>query len=136
MSSPVTPITPPDVEYLVIQFVERFLTFGQSVSSEYPTDYNGTQTFVLVTRIGGTMSGALPWLDDASIDISYFGPSKTAAQSLMQTVRPRVLTAWSYQVPGGVFVDAREMVGPIWMADPDYSKAGRYLVQNQITVHP
>lgn len=136
MSSPVTPIVPPDVELLVIDFLGQFLTVGQTISSEYPTGYGGKQTFVIVNRIGGQMSSALPWFDRVSLDVSCCGPNKSMAQDLQQYLRPRLLTMWSYSFPSGVVTDVVEEAGPIWLADPDYSKAGRYLLQVAVTVHP
>lgn len=137
MSSPLSPISPPDIELMLIALIGRYLRINQSVATEYPTDYNGTQTFVKISRVGGTgFTGALPWSDGASVDVEYHAPSQGEAQDLMKAIRPIVAVAWLYQVPNGVFQDAEESVGPMWIPDPDYSKAGRYLVQNRITVHP
>lgn len=137
MTSPVTPVPPPDVELLLVKFIRQFLPAGATVATEWPDGYDGTQTFVMVDRQGGAgYQQALAWSDEAEVQISYCGPNKGAAQDLMNTIRPYVAQAWLYQVPGGVFQDALETTGPAWLADPDYSKAGRYLVQNRVTVHP
>jgi hypothetical protein len=137
MSSPVPPISLPDVELQVIRLLARYAPSGVTVATQYPTDYDGTQTFVRVSRVGGRgFVQALPWSDDASLDVEYHGPDQGSANDLMSVLRPIVAVAWLYQVAGGVFQDAAELVGPIWLEDPDYSKAGRYLVQNRITVHP
>lgn len=137
MSSPVTPISPPDVELLLIQLVTPYLPPGATAATQYPTDYDGTQTFVRVVRVGGRgYLQPLPWSDDASVDVEYHAPSQGEANDLMKLLRPVVAVAWLYQVPGGVFQEAEESIGPMWLEDPDYSKAGRYLVQNRVTVHP
>lgn len=147
MSQPLPVIQLPDAEAMVISFLVKYLndnnisTFG--VGSRYgPTDvsgrslYNGSQSWCMVSRIGGQLDASSPWIDHAAIDVSCIGPSKSAAMAVLQVVRSVLAVAYSFSHPIGVIADVYETVGPMWLADNDYAGAGRYLLQVNVTCHP
>ena len=123
---------------MVTTYLRTFLTGDQTVNVRYPDPYDGTQTFVMVSRIGGPIDRLArgTWLDTAYVDVSCGAPKKSAAYDLTATVRAALAVMYSHEHSAGVVVNTAEQVGPSWIADPDYPGVGRYLLQVSVTVHP
>lgn len=109
-----------------------------NIDGRWPQGYDGSQTAIFVQRIGGSMLPAARkmYMDRASIDVSCIAPTKSRAADLMIATRAWLLVMWDYPQLGGIVVaNVDELVGPIWLAEPDYPPAGRYLLQMDFTVH-
>lgn len=138
----------PDVEALVIGWLSsRSELAGAFVSSVVPTyfpdgaRYDGTQSIVRVVRMGGGIDNSLPfYLDHARLDLDCFAKDKATAHDLMAQVRALFLrdlrAADVSSFATASIRDTTEFVGPQWFDEPDYSPAGRYLLQVGVSVHP
>lgn len=135
------PILVPDDEAVVCGWLaSRAELAGVTVADRLPDDYDGSQLVVTVTRIGGLMdrAGGGQWLDRPRWDIDCHGRSKSAAKDLAATVRALLAVARfdDHSASGAVWCDTTEDVGPQWLPDPDYTEAGRYLLQYSVLIHP
>lgn len=128
----------PDIEEVLCQWLAtRPELSGVAIGTRVPIDYNGTQRVVRIVRLGGS-ADFLMRFDSPRIDIDAFGPDKGSAVDLMKILRRLILidihnadlSAWQAAIS-----HTREDVGPIWLDEPDYPNAGRYLLQITAMVH-
>lgn len=126
----------PDLEAMTTTFLRTQLPSNVNVDIEYPLAYNGSQQAVMVQRIGGAMehSARQTSLDKASLDLHCIGPNRASARDLADAVRGSMLIMWSFTHSLGEVVNVEELVGPLWVADPQYSPAGKYIIQLDVLV--
>jgi len=75
------------------------------------------------------------WLDKPLIQVSAGAASKAVAQALSAEMRAWMVLMHEYYITSPVVTFVEELVGPLWIPDPNYSPAGRYLIQFQMMVH-
>lgn len=144
MTTPMLPPLMPDVEALVIAWLEtepEVIARDALVSSHLPTTYNGTQEVVRVTRSGGFVNNALPfWKDNVRLDLTTFAPTKADAWDLNAIVRRLWMHNLKWEVahlgPTVQVMDVTEYVGPQWLDSAAYPPSGRYLIQVGVSIHP
>lgn len=128
----------PDIEEVLCQWLAtRSELSGVSIGTRVPLGYNGTQKVVRIVRLGGG-ADFLMRFDSPRLDIDTFGPDKGSAADLMKILRRLMLfdihtadlSAWQASIS-----HTREDVGPIWLDEPDYPNASRYLLQMTVMVH-
>lgn len=128
----------PDIEEVLCQWLAtRSELAGVAIGTRVPINYNGTQRVVRIVRLGGG-ADFLMRFDNPRLDIDAFGPDKGSAVDLMKILRRLILidihnadlSAWQAAIS-----HTREDVGPIWLDEPDYPNAGRYLLQITAMVH-
>jgi len=133
----------PDAEKAILDFLAgraEITALGQvTVGDRLPEDYDGSQLVVTGDRIGGAADhSTIGWLETVHLDLSSWGPDKTAAAALSAVVRYLISICVYCDAPNVVFADSREIVGPQWLPDAtaDYPQSGRYLLQVAVTLHP
>ncbi len=108
-----------------------------NVDASWPVNYDGSQRFVLVERVGGPMArqARQMWMDEPLIQVSCGAPNKAAAKDIAIAVRAAMPLMYVSYTAGPVVANVEELVGPLWLPDPKYGPAGRYLIQYQLSIH-
>ncbi|MEC3996419.1 hypothetical protein VSR01_24065 [Actinacidiphila sp. DG2A-62] len=121
------PIAFPDVEKLVVDILKSDPSLGAAeVSRDAPAGFDGTQSAVLVSRLGGTWVGDL-YLDNPMMQLEVYGPDKASASILANAARHALLATLGGTYGGTTFTDVVEQDGPRWMPDYLYRAANRYV---------
>ncbi|MBB5940082.1 hypothetical protein [Streptomyces zagrosensis] len=130
------PITFPDVERLVVNFLDaRPELDAATVDNVPPAGFTGTQPVILVSRAGGAWVDDLR-LDQPLVDLEVYGPTKTAAHGLALAARS-ALVALRGTTYGTAYVsDVVEADGPRWLPDWNRSAANRYLSTVRLHIRP
>jgi hypothetical protein len=121
------PIAFPDVELLVVQILQNDPALASAeVSRDAPPGFDGTQSAVLVSRLGGAWIGDL-YLDNPLMQLEVYGPDKATASTLANAARHALLATIGNTYGGTTFSDVAEQDGPRWMPDYLYRAANRYV---------
>jgi len=127
----------PDDEALVTSYLRTQVPSNVNIDTSWPVAYDGTQTFVLVERVGGPMdfTARQTWMDRPLIQVSAGAAYKSAAKDLAIAVRAAMPLMYAAYTAGPVVANVEELVGPLWLPDTKYAPAGRYLIQYQLSIH-
>lgn len=128
----------PDDEAMVTTYLRSQISNPTVlVDAAWPVAYDGSQTFVLVERVGGPMAaqGRQTWMDVPRIQVSTGAPNKAVAKDLANLVRSVMPLMYAAYTTTPVVANVEELVGPLWLPDPKYGPAGRYLSQYQLRIH-
>lgn len=111
------PILFPDAASLVLNAVGDEM--GVDKYDIPPTGRTGTETFLLVRRVGGPSRDVV--VDDATLTIEAWAPTRDAAHDLLQEARAHLHALEGTQVDGEMVYRVDEFAGPAWLPDPDSS---------------
>lgn len=107
----------PDAEALVLDAIADELSVTKH--SVVPTDRDGTETFLACRRVGGPNRDVV--VDDATLSIEAWAPTKAAAHDLIQQARGVLHSLVGSQLDGVPVYDVSEFAGPAYLPDPDSS---------------
>jgi len=129
------PLLFPNVESVVADFLQgRQEIAGVPVGSLLPSEFDGTQRAVVVTRLGGRFADD-DQLDHADLRIDFYGPDKVAAHTLACAVRGVLPLITQVALADGVVLsDATEIQGPCFSIDRRNFDATRYLIRHRFVV--
>lgn len=127
----------PDDEALVTSYLRTQVANTVNVDVVWPMAYDGSQTFILVERVGGPMdfTARQVWMDKPLVQVSTGAPTKSVAKDLANQVRAAMPLMYAAYTTTPVVANVEELVGPLWLPDQKYAPAGRYLVQYQLSIH-
>lgn len=127
----------PDDEALVTSYLRTQVANTVNVDVAWPMAYDGSQTFILVERVGGPMdfTARQTWMDKPLVQVSAGAPTKSVAKDLANQVRAAMPLMYAAYTTTPVVANVEELVGPLWLPDQKYAPAGRYLVQYQLSIH-
>lgn len=111
------PILFPDTASLVLNAIGDEM--GVDKYDTPPTDRDGTQTFLLVRRVGGPSRDVV--IDDATLALEGWAPTRDEAHDLLQEARAHLHALVGTQLDGVPIYRVDEFAGPAWLPDPDSS---------------
>src|SRR5688572_19309851 len=111
-------ITFPDAEATVLAGIATVLP-AVDVVDTVPTGRTLADTFLLCRRVGGPSRDVV--VDDASVTLEAWAPSREAAQDLLQDARAALHSLPGQTVDGVAVYRVQEFAGPAYLPDPDSS---------------
>lgn len=111
------PVLFPDAASLVLNAIGDEM--GVDKHDTPPAGRDGTETFLLVRRVGGPLRDVV--VDDATLTLEAWAPTRDEAHDLLQEARAHLHALAGTQVDGEMIYRVDEFAGPAYLPDADSS---------------
>lgn len=106
---------------------------GISVGVDLPSDFDGSQRAVVVSRLGGEYRSD-DGLDAALAKVDTYGPDKISAHAVAGAVRGVLPLLPMFRNGSGSVTDVEEEQGPCWSPDRRRDLPYRYVMRYLLVV--
>lgn len=127
----------PDPEVVAVGVLRGSSDITDLIGTRVGTElYAGTGAALQITLVDGTERVRLH-LDAVRLQVDAWGGTKAEAQTLAATARAVLLAAGGTVTATAVITDARTLIRPHWLPDPEFSPPRpRYSADYELVLHP